>query len=189
MNSSAKQAPVISSPALGMIFFILTEVMLFSALISAYIIVNSGAINWPPLGQPILPIISTGFNTLLLLLSGVFLFMAYKNFSKTGSAQKVKNLFLLAVMLGFAFVCLQGIEWVKLIGFGMTMTSSVYGSFFYLLIGTHGVHVLSAAIALTVMYRRLKKNSLKLDSFTALLMFWSFVVILWPLLYFLVYFD
>lgn len=190
MNSSAKKAPpLISSPALGMIFFILTEMMLFSALISSYNIVRSGAINWPPLGQPRLPIIATGFNTLLLSLSGIFLVTAYKFFAKLGSSAKVKTLFLLSVVLGFAFVCLQGAEWLKLIGFGMTMTSSVYGSFFYLLIGTHGLHVLGAVMALAIMYGKLKKNTLKLESFTAILIFWLFVVLLWPLLYLLVYFD
>lgn len=168
---------------MGALAFIFVESMLFASFISAYLIVRSGAINWPPLGQPRLPIVTTGFNTIILLVSGVLLLWSYRLFLNRGLKTVVKKLFLSALILGVSFFCIQGYEWIRLIGFGLTMKSGIYGSFFYLIIGFHGLHVLAVTTLLGMMYNRLAKQGI----FSAVLALWLFVVGVWPGLYYLVY--
>ena len=48
--------PIVASGVMGMLMFVMTEVMLFAGLISAFSIARSSAILWPPPGQPRLPL-------------------------------------------------------------------------------------------------------------------------------------
>ena len=59
----------------------------------------------------------------------------------------------IAMGLGAAFVALQGAEWVALLRQGLTLTSSSLGSFFYLIIGLHGLHVVVAIGILVYTWR------------------------------------
>jgi heme/copper-type cytochrome/quinol oxidase subunit 3 len=81
----------------------------------------------------------------------------------------------------------QGYEWVRLIGFGLTMTSSTYGAFFYLIVGAHALHAIAALLALGYCNLRLARHDLTRTVFSATQIFWYFVVMLWPVLYVLVY--
>ncbi len=179
-------APILPNAVLGILLFILAEAMLFAGMISGHVILKANAGGaWPPPGQPVLPAASTGFNTLLLILSGVALWYAGRRWKEDTSTARTP--FLLATLLGAAFIALQGVEWTKLIAVGLTMTSSSYGSFFYLIVGTHALHALAALIFLVKMYVALLRNQLGAEGFQALRIFWYFVVGLWPILYVLVY--
>ena len=70
VSRPAKREPAIPNGVLGMMIFIFTEIMFFSGLISAHIIVKSQAAGqmWPPYGQPRLPIEETALNSLALSL-------------------------------------------------------------------------------------------------------------------------
>lgn len=69
---------VVSSGVLGMTLFVMTEIMLFSGMISAFAIVKASSAIWPPPDQPRLPLEETAFNTLALLASGVLLYLAQR---------------------------------------------------------------------------------------------------------------
>ena len=166
---------------------IMTEVMFFAALISAYMIIRSGAEEWPPWGQPRLPVFATALNSLTLLASAFCLHRSVKVFSS--QASQSKQLLALAIALGTVFVSVQGYEWVQLISFGLTITSSTYGGVFYLIIGAHGLHVIGGLLALLACLRRLNSTSqqLTIDNLRAAQIFWYFVVGVWPILYTRVY--
>jgi heme/copper-type cytochrome/quinol oxidase subunit 3 len=173
-----------------MLLFIVAEAMFFAGLISAYVISRAGAYAWPPAGQPRLPLAVTALNTLVLLASAVAMRQAARAFERAPaatSAAAARRALLWTIALGASFVLVQGFEWVRLIGYGLTMTSSSYGSFFYLLVGAHAVHVTAALLALVWGYRRLVAARLRGETFQALRVFWYFVVGLWPVLYALVY--
>ena len=70
------QRPLIDSRQFGMLLFIVTEVMFFASLVSAYLIIRSGLEEWPPWGQPRLPVWSTALNTAVLLSSGVAAYLS-----------------------------------------------------------------------------------------------------------------
>lgn len=184
---TAEQRQVAPSQIIGTGIFILTEVMFFAGLISAFAVVKASAPGgiWPPPGQPRLPIETTLFNTVALILSAVALYYAGRRFSE--SPEAAVRPYQAAVGLGAFFVALQGWEWVRLLADGLTMTSSTYGAFFYLIVGIHGLHVLCGLAALIYVYRLLQTSMLSRHTLIAMQMFWFFVVGLWPLLYWQVY--
>ena len=182
--------PLISNGVLGMFIFVFTEIMFFSAFISAYLIIRSNESVWPPWGQPRLPIATTGFNTAVLIISGFLLVMAGRSFSNPDKEKKTKILFGLAIITGAFFVVFQGYEWANLINYGLTFKSSLYGSLFYLIIGLHALHVVIAIIAMIYTYSRFissTKGQVSSTEFNTIQVLWLFVVGVWPILYVLVY--
>lgn len=180
--------PVVPSAVLGMLLFVTAELMFFSGLISAFTISRAGAPpgTWPAPGQPTLPAAATAFNTVLLLASGVALALSERTFRK--NARTTRWLMTAAVVLGATFVALQGREWVSLLSQGLTLTSSRLGSFFYLVVGMHAAHALAAILALGVALVRLVRGRLTASFLVAVEVFWTFVVVMWPVIYGRVYF-
>ena len=92
--------------------------------------------------------------------------------------------------LGVCFLILQGYEWFQLLQFGMTLSSSVYGALFYLIIGAHGIHILVALTAMVYAINFFKKEEFENqipEKTLPIQILWYFVVGIWPLLYIIVY--
>lgn len=177
---------VASDGALGMLIFVLAEVMLFAGLISAFSIIKVQAVGgWPPPNQPRLPIEATAFNTVALLASGALMFLASRAFRQ--DPERARAPMLAAMALGAFFVLFQGAEWVMLIGQGLTLTTSTHGSFFYLIVGLHGLHAIAALGAVAWAVLLLQRGTLGQSTFSAVQIFWYFVVGVWPVLYWQVY--
>lgn len=181
----------VGNAVLGMLLFLGTDAMFFATLIGAFIVFRTSAMNWPPLGQPRLPVTVTGVNTVILLLSGFTMFAAYQRIRRGEGAGLAKGLAVTA-LLGVTFLFIQGSEWIKLIDFGLTLSSSVYGAIFYVLIGCHALHVLGAVLWLVIVWRRAQQNQFTAQRHTPVQlcsMYWYLVVLLWPALYVLVYLN
>jgi cytochrome c oxidase subunit 3 len=172
---------------LGMIIFVAAEVMFFAALMSAHTIARATVLGgvWPPPGQPRLPVERTAFNTAILLLSGALLLVANRRARE--SQQEAQPYVAGAIIAGIAFVLLQGVEWVRLLREGLTMTSSSHGAFFYLIVGAHALHAVVAIVALAAVYFPMRRGMLSPSRFAATQVFWYFVVLLWPIIYLRVY--
>jgi len=183
----AKREPLVSNGVLGMLIFIFTEMMFFAGLISAHSIVRSQAAGqmWPPFGQPRLPVQATAFNTAALLMSGVVLLLAWLAYRREPARAKIPML--LSMLLGGFFVWRQGIEWAALLAEGLTIQSSSYGGFFYLIVGAHAVHAVGALLGLVWAWWRLNKDELTASQLATVSAFWYFVVLVWPILYVKVY--
>lgn len=179
---------LISNSVFGMLILVFSEAMLFSAFISTFFIVkaaNPGA--WAPPGDIRLPVSATLANTFILFVSGFSLFMAGRVFAKPETRSRAGGYLLRAMLLGALFVGFQSYEWVKLIAYGMTMTSGPFGATFFLLIGCHGLHAAAAVLAMPFFYMRFRKGTLKAESIAGLQVFWFFIVGMWPILFWLVY--
>lgn len=180
-----RREPLVPNGVMGMLIFVFTEVMLFAGLISAFTIARSSAVVWPPPGQPRLPFEATAFNTAVLLASGIALQWARRRFRRSRSAARTP--LLLTIALGAFFVVVQGAEWVAMIGQGLTLTSSTLGSFFYVIVGLHGLHALAALVLLGVTLRRLRRGWLASSQLGTAEVLWYFVVLVWPVLWLVVY--
>ena len=209
-----RMKPLLPNAVLGMFVFVLTEVMLFAGLVSAFAIARSRALfGWPPPGQPRLPFEETAVNTAALLLSGVALWLAGRAFTGASAAlatatpvtaatpapsvspsaspspapKKTARWLAAAFVLGAFFVGFQGVEWYQLIGHGLLLQTSQHSAFFYLIVGTHALHALAAIAALGMVSLRLARGTLSAETFQAVRVFWYFVVLVWPTLYLMVY--
>ena len=178
----------ISSGVIGMLIFIVTEAMFFAGLISAYLVIRAGIEEWPPWGQPRLPVLATAFNTIVLLASGYIMFHS-RTFFKKKEYNLGRRWLGISILLGTFFLVFQGYEWIQLIKFGFTLSSSVYGGLFYLLIGAHGFHVMGAIAILFYLWFRMKspRNPITPEGLFPFQLLWYFVVCVWPILYVLVY--
>jgi cytochrome c oxidase subunit 3 len=178
-----------SAGMVGLLLFLGTEAMFFAGLMSAFVILRAGAGEWPPPGQPRLPLGISGLNTMLLLASAVTMRAALGAVRADRCGMSHRWLALTAA-LGATFLTLQGSEWVRLLHHGLGVTASVYGALFYTLIGAHGVHVLGALAVLGIVLVRARRGRYSATACAGLQlcgMYWCFVVALWPLLYALVY--
>lgn len=117
--------------------------------------------------------------------------MRFRKINKDVKGDSVKSVNLLntAILSGATFLIIQGSEWVQLIRFGLTTRSSLYGAFFYTIIGAHAIHVFAGLLALLYLHSCTRKANVKnlkskLDSCG---IYWYFVVSIWPILYYLVY--
>lgn len=181
-----RRQPIVPPAVMGMLIFVAMEVIFFTALLSAFTVIKAGSMVWSPPGDITLPVRATAFNTLVLVASGVLLYLAGRAL-RAGRTPSAKALTHWAVGLGAFFVAFQGWEWVRLIQYGMTMTSGIFGACFFLIIGTHAVHALAAIVAMLAYTVPFRSERLRPAAFQAMQIFWFFVVGIWPVLYGLVY--
>ncbi len=189
-GSGPAGSPKSADPSLGVVIFVGSELMLFAGLLSAFLVSHAAASFWPPPNQPRLPVAVTGLNTVLLVVSGLTMWRVVRSLrrhDKTGAMRWMGA----TIVLGALFLAIQGSEWARLIRFGLTMTSSLYGGMFYLIVGAHALHLAVAVAVLSFVAARLWRGRYDLDfrGVVACSVYWSFVVILWPIIYALVYFS
>ncbi|GIL16836.1 MAG: cytochrome b6 [Oligoflexia bacterium] len=181
----------IPNAILGILFFIFTELMFFTGLISAYFVGRANLAQWPPVGQPRFPVEATLINTMILLASAVTAWLAtQESHPNRLKLDRARMWVQITLGLGSLFLLLQGYEWYQLIQYGLKAESNNYGAYFYLLVGAHGLHVFAGLLILLSQLAQISKIKTmpeKRSGLMASIFFWYFVVGLWPVLYVLVY--
>lgn len=184
----APRSRFLEPAVLGVLVFMGSEIMFFSGMLSAYNIARSRVPMsiWPPPDQPRLPVEATAINSAFLLVSGVLVWLAVRALARANAAQSLK-LAVAGAVTGAIFVLGQGYEWTQLLGQGLTMQRSAHASFFYMIVGTHALHVVGGLVGLGVVVRKQLQGSATLGQLRAAQLFWSFVVLVWPIIYLMVY--
>ncbi|MGB3619225.1 MAG: cytochrome c oxidase subunit 3 [Catalinimonas sp.] len=160
--------------------FIVTIVMLFSALTSAYI-VRQGEGDWLDFDMPVLFWVNTG----LLLLSSVTLHVAYL-MAKKDRIDALKVLVAVTTLLGLAFLAGQYVGWGDLVEMGVYLVGNPSGSFMYVITGLHAVHLISGVLFLLVVFVQVFRNRVHAKRLTLLEMgvtYWHFLDGLWLYLF------
>jgi cytochrome c oxidase subunit III len=181
--------PVLNNARLAVSMLLGAELMFFAGLIGAFLVFRLSAQVWPPPFQPRLPLGVTGVNTVLLLFSALTMHWALVA-GRMGAVGKTLRHLAITSLLGVAFLAIQGYEWLRMIHFGLTTSSSVYGGLFYALIGAHGLHVMGGLVWLLAVFWQAWQGQFSKTNYVGLQtarMYWTFVVLLWPVLYGLVY--
>lgn len=151
--------------------------MMFAALTSAYMVRRAGG-NWLEFSIPNIFYI----NTVILLVSSVFLHYSYHNFKKK-AIKLYKTFLILAFIFGSLFIYMQYLGWVELFSIGIDLKGNPSGSFLYVITGIHGMHIMGGLAVLTVAMINaftLKKFTEKRKlNFELTLQYWHFVDLLW----------
>ncbi len=185
----SRKEPFISNARLGMLMFLAFEAMFFGGLLGAFLVFRLSSLRWPPPGQPYLPGGITWINTGILLASSFTMRRALRAI-RAGDHSGLLNGLGITALLGTSFLAVQGTEWVRLVRFGLTLSSGTYGSIFYTLIGCHGAHVLGAVVWLLIILLHTIGGRFTAQNHVGVQlcgMYWYFVVGLWPVLFSLVY--
>jgi cytochrome c oxidase subunit 3 len=128
-------------------------VMLFTGLTSAYIVRSASAPDWQPLAMPRILWLSTT----LILASSAALETARRNL-REGFLLSYERWLLLTGLLGGGFLLSQLFAWRKLAQQGIYLASNPHSSFFYLLTGTHGLHLLGGLLAMSYLLLRTRRE-------------------------------
>ncbi len=181
----------------GVIFFIMSEVMFFSAWFwtffkhALYPMGPESPIKdavWPPVGIETfdawhLPLI----NTLILLCSGAACTWAHHALAHENNKKDMKWGLIIAVALGVLFTAFQAYEYGHAT-FGFS--GNIYGASFFMATGFHGVHVIIGTIFLFVCLLRVMRNHFQPDNhvgFEAAAWYWHFVDVVWLFLFAAIY--
>jgi cytochrome c oxidase subunit III len=181
--------------SVGTIVWLSSELMFFAALFAMYFTIRSvdkgQGLPWPGAH---LDIALGSVNTTVLLLSSVTCQMGVFAVER-GQIRRVRGLFhpmswglrewyVLSFLMGLYFVCGQGYEYLDLIRHqGLTLSSSNYGSVFYLATGFHGLHVTGGLIAFLFLLGRTyaAKRFTHEQQVSAIVVsyYWHFVDVVW----------
>ena len=123
----------------GMWFGLISVVMLFAGFVSAYVVRKGVGTDWRPIQIPGI----LGFNTALLLVSSFTLERARRRQDHTQPTWLG-----ITSLLGALFLALQYVAWRQLAAAGVYLSSNPASSFFYVLTGAHGLHLLGGVLAL-----------------------------------------
>ncbi|MGF1636032.1 MAG: heme-copper oxidase subunit III [Cyclobacteriaceae bacterium] len=166
--------------------FIVTVVMIFAALTSAYIVKQSEG-NWLEFSLPSAFVL----NTVIILLSSVSMQWAYLN-AKKDQLDGLKIMLGITLVLGVFFLVGQFTSWNQLVDSNVYFVGNPAGSFVYVLTGLHGLHLVSAIIFLLVVFvnaLNLKIHSKALVSIEMCATYWHFLGGLWIYLYVFLLFN
>lgn len=180
---------VLPNAVFATLVFVITEIMFFVALMSAYQVIKSRFGAWAPPEGIVLPVMQTGVNSLVLFSSALFLYFAGRAKSKDAQVSVYAGHYLKSIILATIFVSVQGLEWWRLLTAGLAFRTEIFGSVFYLIIGLHALHAVSAIVLMFFQYLTVKSGKVKLENIQAMQVYWYFIVGVWPLLYFTMYFP
>lgn len=166
--------------------FIITIIMLFASQTSAYLVRRAEG-NWVEFTIPVI----FYYSTAVLIISSIFLQFAYFSAKKDNFGQ-LKALISVAFIAGLAFLVMQYIGWQDLQEQGVFLKGNPSGSFFYILTGLHGFHLVTGLFVIFFAFIaafRLNINAKNLTQIEVCLTYWHFLDILWIYLFvFLLYF-
>uniref|UniRef100_A0AAU6QG20 Cytochrome c oxidase subunit 3 n=1 Tax=Prionospio multibranchiata TaxID=3050093 RepID=A0AAU6QG20_9ANNE len=183
---------VSSGLRIGMVLFILSEVLFFFAFFWAFFhssLAPSPELGstWPPAGvQSINPFSIPLLNTGVLLASGVSVTAAHHSLT-WGDRRKAIFGLGWTILLGMYFTLLQAFEYFEA---PFTIADSVYGSTFFVATGFHGLHVIIGTAFLAVCFFRHISWQFSTGhhfGFEAAAWYWHFVDVVWLFLYLCIY--
>jgi len=177
---------------MGMILFIVSEVMFFMAFFWAFFhsslapTVDIGAV-WPPKGIEVLNPWEVPFlNTVLLLTSGASLTYAHHAIVAGLRSEALYGL-VVTLVLAIFFTGFQVLEYLEA---PFSISDSIYGSCFYMATGFHGLHVFIGSCFLFICLVRLQQHHFTKKhhfGFEAAAWYWHFVDVVWLFLFVTIY--
>jgi cytochrome c oxidase subunit I+III len=176
---------------LGMWIFLSTDVIVFGAILGAYLYIRSFTPDWPVPGS--IHEVPLGLtNTIVLLTSGLTAFLALESI-KEGKQRNMIMWLCATFVLGATFLGIKAAEWYNLYFVkGFTWYSSVAGSTYYFTVGLHAAHVTVGLVLMAYLIRKGMKGGYTKENHTGIenfALYWAFVDIIWifvfPLFYLL----
>jgi cytochrome o ubiquinol oxidase subunit 3 len=186
--SEAGPAPKRIVVAFGFWVFLLSDIVMFSALFAAYAVLVRATAGGPA-GVQLFNQVIVAIETACLLLSSYTCGMMTL---AVNARRRVDVYFFAAVtfVLGAAFLYLEVREFAGMIARGATPQSSAFLSAFFTLVGCHGLHVTAGLVWLAVMMAQVAVRGFRASVERRLLcfaLFWHALDIIWVWLFTVVY--
>lgn len=177
--------------SVGTIVWLASELMFFAGLFAMFFTVKAqnDTGHWPPppyhLDVPYALVV-----TIVLVASSLTCQMGVFA-AERGDVFGLRRWYTITLAMGTFFVLGQAYEYYTLVGEGLTIPSSAYGTVFYLTTGFHGLHVTGGLIAFVYLLMRTKMSKFTPAQATSAIVvsyYWHFVDIVWIGLFTVIYF-
>jgi cytochrome c oxidase subunit 3 len=183
-NRSSRVEPAL----LGMLLFIISEVMVFGAFFTAYFFIRIVAIpgGWFPIDGKDLPVAVAGVNTAILVSSSLTLHWAQTSI-KNGNRFGLQAGMTATFLLGLTFLFIQINEYVHI---GFAPQDNAQATVFFSLTGLHGAHVTIGLILLAMVTIRSFRGHFSAEHHHGVEIpgiYWHFVDVMWIVVYTTVY--
>jgi cytochrome c oxidase subunit III len=172
---------------LGMWLFLASEVMLFGALFSSYVLLRVGHPNWLYGAEKGLSIPMGTLNTLVLISSGITILMAWASL-KLNDFGKYKLWMGLTVALGILFMVIKGTEYASKFAHGHYPHTHTFYAIYFTLTALHALHVVGGVLVNLYLWGPGSKMwATEPERFTNRVevsgLFWHFVDLVWMFLF------
>jgi cytochrome c oxidase subunit 3 len=182
----ANRSSRVDAQLLGMLLFIISEVMVFGAFFTAYFFIRVvGGAEWPAEGDH-LPVAIAGVNTAILVSSSLTMHWALES-AKAGNRFGLQAGITTTFLLGATFLFVQINEYVHV---GFSPQDSAQGTIFYGLTGLHGAHVFIGLTLLAMVVIRSFRGHFSPTSYLGVEVpgiYWHFVDVMWIIVYTTIY--
>mgnify|MGYP003335845038 CR=1 FL=1 len=177
-----------SKNTFGFWIYLMSDCIMFAVLFATYSVL-SNAIADGPSGKDFFNLKVVFSETVVLLFSSYASSMVVQN-AYTNNKPSVLFWLFATLILGSAFTLIEATELYQLVSEGLTPQRSAFLSSLFLILGTHGLHIIIGLIWIVVMihmilYRGLDSSSL--SSLLCLSLFWHFLDIIWICVFTFVY--
>ncbi|MGY1761396.1 heme-copper oxidase subunit III [Geodermatophilus siccatus] len=167
--------------SVGTIIWLSSELMFFAGLFAMYFTARARALEgWPPEPTHLnLPYALTF--TIILVASSVTCQLGVFA-AEQGNVYGLRRWFTITFLMGLTFVLGQGFEYIQLVEEGTSISSSTYGSVFYLTTGFHGLHVIGGLVAFIYLLIRSTMGRFTPAQATSAIVvsyYWHFVDVVW----------
>jgi len=177
---------------LGVWLFLASEIMLFGALFSSYVLLRVSAGTWPT-GSDILNVPLATLNTIVLISSSVTMVMSWVALMEK-DVQKFRRYMGLTILCAFGFMVIKGFEYTSKFEHGLFPKTNTFMATYFTMTGLHALHVIGGLIVNLYLWGPgLKMWKIEPDRFTNRIevagLYWHFVDLVWiflfPVLYLL----
>ena len=175
---------------LGIWLFLASEVMLFGALFSSYILLRIGSVEWP---HHVLDVPLATVNTAVLITSSITMVMSWASLMMK-DFKKYRLYMGATVLLGFGFLIIKYFEYMHHFQSGELPSHSTFFAIYFTMTGLHGLHVIGGMIVNSYFWGPGSKMwKTEPERFTNRIevagLYWHFVDLVWiflfPVLYLL----
>lgn len=172
----------------GFWVYLMTDLLMFAVIFAVYAVLRNNTMGGPgaaDLFSPGLALAET-----LILLTSSFTAGVGMAYARRGQKSPTLAWFGVTFLLGAAFLGIELYEFVELIHHGHTLTVNAFLSSFFVLVGTHGLHITSGLIWLAILLAYVAKRGLTYSNvrkLALLSLFWHFLDIVWIFIFTVVY--
>lgn len=173
---------------LGMWIFLASECMLFGSLIFTFLLFRNKGLAGPT-PQEVFDINVTTLSTFVLLMSSFSVVLALHAI-QSGNMKTFRRWILMTAIGGIVFLGFQTYEFTEFVHQGLGLKTSTFATSFFMLTGTHGLHVAIGVIWLLALWFSSLRGGLTVDGalkVDTMALYWHFVDVVWIVIFTVVY--
>jgi len=179
----------LDSRKMGMWAFLGSDWLFFGTLISTYLLYKGRSLSGPT-PREILNIPLTSLSTFDLLMSSLTMVLAVAAIQR-GDLRATQRWLLATVLGGLIFLGFQVVEFTTFVHEGLGLTTNLFGSTFYVMVGLHGTHVAIGVLWLATLWYLVRRGRIG-GSHQAVLvdiagLYWHFVDVVWIVIFTFIY--